>query len=66
MNDIKEIGKGNPDNVLDKSLRERKFAEIKQFLVKNIGALFKKDKFEALNIFYEIGETSQTIYNLFE
>lgn len=45
LNDIKEIGTANPDNALDKSLRERKFAEIKQFLVKNIGVLFKKDKY---------------------
>lgn len=34
--------------------------------MKNISTLFKIDKFEALNIFYSIGETSQTIYRLIE
>lgn len=60
LQDIKEIGE------TDKVLRDRKFADIKQFLVKNINLLFKIDKFAALNIFYEIGETSQTIYSIIE
>lgn len=31
--------------VIDKGLRDKKFADIKQFLVKNIGLLFKINKF---------------------
>jgi hypothetical protein len=50
----------------DRSVKERKFAEVKEFLVKNIGLLFRTDKKQALNIFYEIGETSQSIYTIIE
>lgn len=39
---------------------------LKQFLVKNISLIFRIDKDDALNIFYELGETTLTIYSLIE
>jgi hypothetical protein len=44
-------------------LRDRKRVEVRGFLVRNIGLLFRTDSSAALELFYEMGETTPRIHD---